>query len=205
MKKLWIITDICHLELYDPNRFHFASVSTSRLWVLSWSCGLNFQCVYHLCITKVGQMQQRLCTCISKTEPQPSVQGKMSVPRLFAGQLSSGIVSRKVCFCNIAISSPICGFPVAWINFKCSLLTVQKKNTDCTSSVWLTFLWTRRRPSCYLARMKSSRCYCTALLIRKLTDIEIQIVTWLNTFYNTSSNSTSTFSTLGASMLCCTV
>lgn len=181
MKKLWIITDICHLELYDPNRFHFASVSTSRLWELSWSCGLNFQCVYHLCITKVGQMQQRLCTCISKTEPQPSVQGKMSVPRLFAGQLSSGIVSRKVCFCNIAISSPICGFPVAWINFKCSLLTVQKKNTDCTSSVWLTFLWTRRRPSHYLARMKSSRCYCTALLIRKLTDIEIQIVTWLNT------------------------
>lgn len=128
MKKLWIITDICHLELCDPNRFHFASVSTSRLWELSsWSCGLNFQCVYHLCIIKVGQMQQRLCTCISKTEPQPSVQGKMSVPRLFAGQLSSGIVSRKVCFCNIAISPPICGFPVAWINFKCSLLTVQKK------------------------------------------------------------------------------
>lgn len=127
MKKLWVITDICHLELYDQNRFHFASVSTSRLWELSWSCGLNFQSVYHLCITKVGQMQQRLCTCISKTEPQPSVQGKMSVPRLFAGQLSSRIVSRKVCFCNIAISSPICGFPVAWINFKCSLLTVQKK------------------------------------------------------------------------------
>lgn len=65
-EKICIIADICLVELYEPNYFYFASVSKSRLWELSWSCEPHFFCVYYLCITKVGQTQQRLCSIFSK-------------------------------------------------------------------------------------------------------------------------------------------
>lgn len=49
MKKLWIITDICHLELYDPNRFHFASRQGSE------SCREAVDWIFSVSIISVSQ------------------------------------------------------------------------------------------------------------------------------------------------------